>query len=314
MQTCYFPQLPYLMQDHAALSATQSSTEDVLDFATGECQPSHRHLMTHEDHTDLDLSLELNRQLHAKLRRKQEEISALKETNSQLRNLAKQTEHYATILDALTTSFQRDSVSHCTLARPTEDHSSEHSWISLLTQEEPSDASSTALSKSTTADTESPTSGVKRQLWSSWNDLLCEDAEDTCLNCPASSKQPRLESELVQLDLEHLKAQLDQDEQAPQQLREDSDLTQNQSLEMSSEGLNVQRVNIFGAFHGFQVVTEIPSVIADLNISGDDGKVCFKTAIRDHSTVKTKVFPNGKAFTSHTPTGSCRFLWVPTEH
>ncbi len=41
----------------------------------------------------------LSLQLHATLRRKQEEIFALKETNAQLRNLAKQTEHYATILD-----------------------------------------------------------------------------------------------------------------------------------------------------------------------------------------------------------------------
>jgi len=38
-------------------------------------------------------------QLHATLRRKQEEISTLKETNAQLRSLAKQTEHYAILLD-----------------------------------------------------------------------------------------------------------------------------------------------------------------------------------------------------------------------
>lgn len=41
----------------------------------------------------------LSPQLHATLRRKQEEISALKEANAQLRNLAKQTDHYATLLD-----------------------------------------------------------------------------------------------------------------------------------------------------------------------------------------------------------------------
>uniref|UniRef100_A0A9J7YSN8 Multicilin n=1 Tax=Cyprinus carpio carpio TaxID=630221 RepID=A0A9J7YSN8_CYPCA len=316
MQSCYYPQLPHLTQDHAALSADRSSnvTEDLLDFATDECQSTDTHSRTHEAHTDLDLSLELNRQLHATLRRKQEEISALKETNAQLRNLAQQTEHYATILEALTTSFQRDSVSHCTPVRPTEDHSSEHSWISLLTEEEPSDPSSTAFTNSSTTDKQSPTSGGKQQLWSSWDDLLCEDAEENILNCPSSSKHPRLENELVQVDLEHLKAQLDQDEQAPQQLSEDSGLTQNQVLEMSSGGLIAQRVNIFGAFHGLRVVTQTPSVISDLNMSGDDGKVCFKTAIRDHSTVKTKVFPHGKAFTSHTPSGSCRFLWVPNDH
>ncbi|XP_052422897.1 multicilin [Carassius gibelio] len=286
-------------------SANQSSAEDLLDFDSDECQSTDTHLRTYEDHT------ELNRQLHATLRRKQEEISALKETNAQLRNLAKQTENYATIIDALTSSFQRGSVSHCTPVRPTEDHSSEHSWISLLTEEEPSDPSSSAFTNSSTTDKQSPASGVKRQLWSSWNDLLCEDVEDNILNCPSSSKQPRLENELVQVDLEHLKAQLDQDELAPQQLREDSRLTQNQILEMSSRDLIAQKVNIFGPFHGLRVVTQTPSVISDLNMSGDDGKLCFTTAIRDHSTVKTKVYPSGKAFTSHTPSGSCRFLWVP---
>lgn len=200
--------------------------------------------------------------------------------------------------------------------RPTEHHSSEHSWISLLTQEEPSDPSSTALTNytTTTTDKQSLTSGVKGQLWSSWNDHLCKDAEDTSLNFPPSSKQPRLENERVQIDLEHLKAQLDLEEQAPRQLSENSGLTQNQILQMSSGVLIAQRVNIFGAFHGLRVVTQTPSVISDLNMSGNDGKVCFKTAIRDHSTVKTKVFPHGKAFTSHTPNGSCRFLWVPNEH
>ncbi|XP_051764235.1 multicilin [Ctenopharyngodon idella] len=300
MQTCFCTQLSYFMQDNTASPAIQSPNKDLLDFATGECQSS----VPHEVSEQTDLSLQLP-QLHATLRRKQEEISTLMVANAQLRSLAKQTEHYTTLLDA---SFQRDLVSHCTSVSSTEDHSSEHSWISLLTQEEPSDPSSTAITNSTTADTQSPTSGVKRQLWSSWNELLCEDAED----CPSGSKRLSLDNELVQVDLEHLKAQLDQDERVPQQLIEDSTLTQNQSLEMSSEGLIAQRKNIFGSFHGLRVVTETPSIKSDLNMNGE--VVCFKTAIRDHNTVKTKVFPHGKAFTSHTPSGSCRFLWVPNEH
>ncbi|XP_067289530.1 multicilin isoform X2 [Pseudorasbora parva] len=307
MQTCFYTPRSYFMQDNAASPAIQSSNEDLLlDFATGQWQS-----LEVSEHTDL--SLELNRQLHATLRRKQEEISALRETNAQLRNLAKHTEHYTTLLDVLTTSFQRDTL--YMPVRPTEDDSSEHSWISLLTQEEPSDPSSTALTNSTTTDTQSPTSGVKRQLWSSWDELLCEDAEDSSLSYPSGSKQLRLDNELVQVDLEHLKAQLDQDERAPQQLIEDLVLTQNQSLEMSSEGLIAQRKNIFGAFNGLQVVTDTPSIKSELNMNSDDGKcVCFKTAIRDHSTVKTKVFSHGRAFTSHSPSGSCRFLWVPNEH
>lgn len=98
----------------------------------------------------------------------------------------------------------------------------------------------------------------------------------------------------------------------PQEVTKESTLTQDHSLEMSSEK---QRVNIFGAFNGFQVFTETSTVKSDLNISSNGGKgLCFKTSIRDHSTVKTKVFPHGKAFTSHTPSGSCRFLWVPNEN
>ncbi|XP_039531446.1 multicilin isoform X2 [Pimephales promelas] len=309
MKTCFYTQRSYFM-DNGASPDIQSPNVDLFDFATGECQSPATHEVS--EHT-----LELNRQLHATLRRKQEEISTLKETNAQLRSLAKQTEHYAILLDILTTSFQRDSVSQCTPVSSTEDHSSEHSWISLLTQEEPSDPSSTALTNSTSTDTQSPTSGVKGQLWSSWNELLSEGlfCEDTSLNCPSGSKQLRLDNELVQVDLEHLKAQVDQDEQAPQQLIDDSVLTKNQSFEMSSEGLAAQRKNIFGAFHGFRVVTETQSIKSDLNMNSDDWKfVCFKTSIRDHSTVKTKVFPHGKVFTSHTPIGSCRFLWVPNEH
>ncbi|NP_001313426.1 multicilin [Danio rerio] len=301
MQTCFYTPLPCLM-DNAVTPVNQSYNEDLLSFATGEYQSTETHLMTHEvsNHTDLDLSLELNRQLHATLRRKQEEISALKETNAHLKNLTKQTEYYATILDALTTSFQTDSLSQCTNEWLNEDHSPEHSWISLLTQEQPSDPSSTALTNSS-ADTQSPASEVKQHLWSSWIDLLCGDAED----CPTGSKRIRFDNELEQLDLKA------QDQMVPEDVTKESTLAQDHHLTMSSER---QRVNIFGAFNGFQVFTETSTVKSDINISSDGGKgLCFKTSIRDHSTVKTKVFPHGKAFTSHTLSGSCRFLWVPNE-
>ncbi|XP_051541553.1 multicilin-like [Myxocyprinus asiaticus] len=327
MQTCFYTHLPYLM-DYAADPVNKIYTGDLLDFSADTHLPP----LEFPDDRDLNTSLELSRQLHATLRRKQEEISALRDKNTQLRKLATQAERCATILDALTTLSQRDSLLHFTPLRTlsqkthaesTEGHStgSEHSLFSLLTQEEQSDHSYTALTDSTSTETHSPTSGVKRQLWSSWHDLLSEDAdgsthrddaEDTSLNWQSGSKRPRLDDELVELNLEHLKSQLDQDEWAPQQLTEDSALTQ--SLEVSSEGPIAERVNIFGAFHGLHVVAETPSVKSGLNTSGDREKgICFKISIREHSTVRTKVFPHGKAFTSRTPSGSCRFLWVPNE-
>ncbi|XP_051973261.1 multicilin [Xyrauchen texanus] len=312
--------------DYAADPVNQTYTGDLLDFSADTHLPP----IEFPDDRDLDTSLELSRQLQATLRRKQEEISALRNKNTQLRKLAKQAEHYATILDALTTSSQRDSLLYSTPlrtlslkthAKSTEGHStgSEHSLISLLAQEEQSDPSYTPLTDSTSTETHCQTSGVKRQLWSSWHDLLDadgsthrDDAEDTNLNYHSGSKRPRLDDELVELNLEHLKAQLDLDEWAPQQLKEDSALTQ--SLEDSSEGPIAERVNIFGAFHGLHVVAETPSVKSGLNTSGDQEKgMCFNISIREHSTVRTKVFPHGKAFTSHTPSGSCRFLWVPNE-
>lgn len=193
----------------------------------------------------------------------------------------------------------------------TEGHSagSQQSWISLLTQEDQSEPSYTSLTDSTSTD---PASGVKRQLWSSWSDLLCDeaggdDAED--YDC----KRLRLDDELVELDLEQLEAQLDQKEWTPQPLGEESDLTANESLEVSSKEKVTpvtERMNVFGAFRGLRVVAETPFVKSDL---GETNGVCFKISIREHSTVKTKVFPHGKAFTSHTPSGSCRFLWVPSE-
>lgn len=195
----------------------------------------------------------------------------------------------------------------------TEGHStgSQHAWISLLTREDQSEQSYTSLADSTSTD---PASGVKRQLWSSWTDLLCEeaggdDAEDTRTDNEPECKRLRLDDELVELDLEQLEAQLDQNEWTPQPLGEESDLTPNESLEVSSKPVT-ERVNVFGGFRGLRVVTETPLVKSDL---GETNGVCFKISIREHSTVKTKVFPHGKAFTSHTPSGSCRFLWVPSE-
>ncbi|XP_057177672.1 multicilin [Triplophysa rosa] len=315
-----FATIPYLyLQNDGEAPVNQSSTEDLLDFTAEECPSTDTHLLTFDipDHRDLDTSLELNRQLHARLRRKQEEISALRDANAQLRKLTEQAEHYSTTLDVFTTSHHVTTSTPKTNTEITEGRStgSQHAWISLLTREDQSEPSYTSLADSTSTD---PASGVKRQLWSSWSDLLCEeaggdDAEDTRPDYETDCKRLRLDDELVELDLEQLEAQLDQNEWTPQPLGEESDLTPNESLEVSSKqqvAPVTERVSVFGAFRGLRVVTETPFVKSDL---GETNGVCFKISIREHSTVKTKVFPHGKAFTAHTPSGSCRFLWVPSE-
>ncbi|XP_017566683.1 multicilin [Pygocentrus nattereri] len=75
--------------------------------------------------------------------------------------------------------------------------------------------------------------------------------------------------------------------------------------------LNTEMIQVYGSFHGLKVVM---ARCSDLSEHGKEELVCFKTSIREHSTVRTNVFPHGKTFTSRTPDGSCRFLWVPNQN
>lgn len=85
-----------------------------------------------------------------------------------------------------------------------------------------------------------------------------------------------------------------------------------QSEHRSSEHLGSDTVQVFGSFHSLQVLKPTPSVNSDLCREGRC--TFFKTAIKEHSTVRTSVFPHGKTFTSHTPDGGCRFLWIPKQN
>lgn len=114
--------------------------------------------------------------------------------------------------------------------------------------------------------------GVKRQLWPS----------DTDFSPPVESPDK--------------KSRLNQD-------------FHEQSEGHFSERLGSETVQVSGSFRGLQVSKAMPSATSD---SWRDGRgTFFKTSVREHSTVRTKVFPHGKAFTSHTPDGGCRFLWIP---
>ncbi|KAK3521708.1 hypothetical protein QTP70_015814, partial [Hemibagrus guttatus] len=227
-------------------------------------------------------AIEMNRQLHVSVQRKQEEITALKKRNAQLMELAKQAEFYAAVLDAFTphpdnasecgsppaSAFTPDS--HSSSPEPSEQHFSaafQPSWLESLLDhtppEEEDECSHRILSEHTNT-------GVKRNLWPS--DVGSPDS-------PADKKS-RLDQEFL-----------------------------NQSEHHSSETLGSETVQVFGSFRNFRVLKATPCATSDLWRKGKC--VFFKTSIREHSTVRTRVFPQGKTFTSHTPDGGCRFLWIP---
>ncbi|XP_053501177.1 multicilin [Ictalurus furcatus] len=236
-------------------------------------------------------AIEMNRQLHVCVQRKQEEISALKERNAQLKELVKEAEIYAAVLDAFTP--QPENTSEC-VSHPASDftpHSDsysastdpsewdfgaaqEPSWLeSLLSHtppEEEEEWSQRILSEHTNT-------GVKRQLWPS-------DVESSSADSPAKcpDKKSRLDQEFLDLSEHH-----------------------------SSEHLGSETVQVFGSFRGLRVLKATPSATSDLRREGRCS--VFKTSIREHSTVRTRVFRHGKTFTSHTPDGGCRFLWIPLE-
>ncbi|XP_036069336.1 multicilin [Oryzias melastigma] len=69
-----------------------------------------------------------------------------------------------------------------------------------------------------------------------------------------------------------------------------------------------EAIRVFGSFSGIQMSTFSSAV------DGAQAEECvssFKTSVREHGTIRTKVFPHGHAFTSKTQQGGYRFRWVP---
>ncbi|XP_066507649.1 multicilin [Hoplias malabaricus] len=111
----------------------------------------------------------------------------------------------------------------------------------------------------------------------------------------------------LRLDQDRLQPDTDSNPETSLGLNPDPEHVSLPSAENSSPNPSgTTEVQVYGSFHGLKVVmTSEPSDCRE------EEAVCFRTSIREHSTVRTNVFPHGKTFTSHTPDGSCRFLWVP---
>ncbi|KAL7846846.1 hypothetical protein SRHO_G00218260 [Serrasalmus rhombeus] len=246
-----------------------------------------------KDH--LDEALELNRQLHASLQRKQKEISALKEKNTQLKELAKQAEQYATILDVLIPQPVKGCVSHpASSTEPSEWHftAPEGSWLPSV----PINTEQQACSQ---------THGAKRHYdHEVYSNSVNSSAVEYSVNAEnPDPKRLKLDHYPLQMDYKDLTSQTEQ-----VYLKSTEDSPSNKTNHCT---LNTEMIQVYGSFHGLKVVMARGS---DLSEHAKEELVCFKTSIREHSTVRTNVFPHGKTFTSRTPDGSCRFLWVPNQN
>ncbi|KAJ8287015.1 hypothetical protein GJAV_G00046020 [Gymnothorax javanicus] len=81
-----------------------------------------------------------------------------------------------------------------------------------------------------------------------------------------------------------------------------------QDVEPITECQVEDRINMYGAFSRLQVNTSPVSVDSRC----PEGPMCFRTSIREHCTIRTLAFPQGRTFTSNTPSGRYMFRWVPS--
>ncbi|XP_029296205.1 multicilin [Cottoperca gobio] len=74
-----------------------------------------------------------------------------------------------------------------------------------------------------------------------------------------------------------------------------------------------ETIRMFGAFSGLQTSLSKDS---SMTVDGAEPEECvssFRTSVREHCTIRTRVFPHGRAFTSRTQQGGYRFRWVPND-
>ncbi|XP_033974477.1 multicilin [Trematomus bernacchii] len=74
-----------------------------------------------------------------------------------------------------------------------------------------------------------------------------------------------------------------------------------------------ETIRMFGAFSGLKT-----SISKDNSMTMDASELqesvsSFRTSVREHSTIRTQVFPHGRAFTSRTQQGGYRFRWLPND-
>ncbi|XP_074525608.1 multicilin [Halichoeres trimaculatus] len=72
-----------------------------------------------------------------------------------------------------------------------------------------------------------------------------------------------------------------------------------------------ETIRMFGSFSGLQTCFSKDSNMKTDTAEPDESISSFRTSIREHSTIRTQVFPHGRAFTSTTQQGGYRFRWVP---
>ncbi|XP_031434313.1 multicilin [Clupea harengus] len=244
-------------------------------------------------------------QLHITLQRKQDEISALREKNSQLKELAKQAERLALLLDVRQVVVRQILYDSCMPLSQGVILSHDAQWhkaktLIMLAPLEiwcfiivimflfacvcvcvcvcVDDSGSVSAHNSITEDTVGYHGDAKRR----------KDDDD----------------ELLQAQLQQYLEDIERDLQQPEA---DSVVSQ----EDPTKGQKSDTINVYGTFCGLQIVRTTPTP-TDTD-SSEREVMCFKTSIREHSTIRTRVFPHGQSFTSPTPTGGYRFLWIPTE-
>ncbi|KAF7665451.1 hypothetical protein LDENG_00143200 [Lucifuga dentata] len=72
-----------------------------------------------------------------------------------------------------------------------------------------------------------------------------------------------------------------------------------------------ESIRMYGAFSHLQ--TSI-SKSGSTSVEAGESVSSFRTSIRQHCTIRTQVFPHGRAFTSRAQHGGYRFRWVPNHN
>ncbi|XP_077378151.1 multicilin [Festucalex cinctus] len=69
-------------------------------------------------------------------------------------------------------------------------------------------------------------------------------------------------------------------------------------------------IPMYGSFSGLQTSVCNGSSSSE----AEEDASSFRTSVREHGTIRTRVFPHGRAFTSGTQHGGYRFRWVPNHN
>ncbi|XP_056275645.1 multicilin [Pseudoliparis swirei] len=72
--------------------------------------------------------------------------------------------------------------------------------------------------------------------------------------------------------------------------------------------LEPETIRMHGAFSGLQMSSACGSSDGE---GAAESVSSFRTSVREHCTMRTRVFPHGRTFTSTTSQGGYRFRWVP---